>query len=74
MKERSVWARIGVTLYGSKEEIEALFTDNFQEALEKLFKEGKYKIDGDSYIPDSCIEEYDKKYGTNHMEEDCGMI
>lgn len=74
MEERSVWARIGVTLTGSKEEIEALFTDNFGEVLEKLIKDGKFKLDGDSYIPETCIAEYDERYGTNHISENCGMI
>lgn len=68
MEERSIWMRLGVTLKGTKEEIETLFSDGEEsfDVLMKILKERRFIFDGDSYIPETCVEDYNKEYGTNH--------
>lgn len=69
MEKRSIWMRLGVTLKGTKEEIESLLSDDYdlsKNALMKILKEGRYDFDGDSYIPETCVEDYNKDYGTEH--------
>lgn len=69
MEERTIWMRLGVTLKGTKEEIETLFSDDYEasrNALMKILTESRYNFDGDSYIPEPCVEEYNETYGTNH--------
>jgi hypothetical protein len=68
MDERSIWMRLGVTLKGTKEEIETLLSDGEEsyDVLMKILKERRFTFNGDSYIPQTCVEDYNKKYGTNH--------
>lgn len=68
MEERTIWMRLGVTLRGSVEEIESLLEggEASAETLDKILKEGRFDIDGDSYIPDSEVESYNEEYGTSH--------
>lgn len=75
MEERSIWMRLGVTLKGTKEEIEALFSDGEESVnvLMRILKEKHYVIDGDSYIPENCIEQYNKEHGTDHEVCDYGF-
>ena len=75
MEERSIWMRLGVTLKGTKEEIESLFNDDEKsyETLTKILKERRFEIDGDSYIPETVVEEYNKEYNTQHEVGDYGF-
>lgn len=69
MEKRSIWMRLGITLTGTKEEIEALFDDDCdtsKNALMKMLTDGNYNFDGDSYIPETCVEDYNDTYKTNH--------
>lgn len=73
MEKRRIWMRLGVTLEGTKEEIETLLSDDYdlsKNALKKILTEGRYKVDGDSYIPETCVEEYNNDYGTDHEVDD----
>ena len=63
IEQRSVWLRVGVVVYGSKEEIDALV--NGDGDLCKLLKNGQFKFCGDSYIPEPEVETYNELYNTN---------
>ncbi len=75
MEERHIWMRLGITLRGTKEEIEALFNDDDKsyETLTKILRERRFEIDGDSYIPQTVVEEYNKEYNTQHEVGDYGF-
>ena len=62
-EQRSVWLRVGVEVYGSKEEIDALVDGNGD--LNKLLRNGQFEFYGDSYIPEPEVENYNKTYNTN---------
>ena len=72
IEEKTVWMRLGVTVKGSKEEIEEIL-ENGAETGETLWNllDGKcFEIEGESYIPASVIEEYNKENGTDVEEKD----
>ena len=62
---RKIWVRLGVTIIGTKEEIENVIKGNPVTLYHLVLNEG-YSVDGESYIPESCVEEYNKTYGANH--------
>ena len=66
---RNVWMRLGVTLNGTDEEIEDLFGDDYEKskrALYDILDERRFKICGNSYIPECEVEEYNATYETEH--------
>ncbi len=66
-EQRSVWLRIGVVVTGTAEEIEALFQEEgADKALQKLLDNKQYEFDGDTYIPEYCVETYNEEYHTDH--------
>ena len=72
MEQRHVWLRLGVTVNGSPDEIESLFSQSeaADATLAKILKEGRYKIEYDTYIPEPSVEQYNASYGTNHVVGD----
>lgn len=75
MEERYIWMRLGISLRGTEEEIESLFNDddNSYEVLTKILQERRFEIIGDSYIPETVVEEYNKEYNTQHEVGDYGF-
>ena len=67
--ESSIWMRLGVTVTGSKEEIEKILQGD-EAVLACLLGKRKFNIDGETYIPSSCIEEYNNQNKTSFEEED----
>lgn len=67
--ETSVWMRLGASLLGSKEEIGKVLQGD-ETTLIQLLQERKFNIDGESYIPQSCIESYNNENGTDFEEGD----
>lgn len=67
--KEAVWLRLGITVHGSREEIEKIL-DGDTEALQKLLDAGRYKIGGETYIPGPIIEEYNEEHNTDFEEED----
>ena len=59
---RSIWARVGMTLYGTKEEINKLLTDG---DASSILNKNQYVFDGDSYIPEDCVSHYNEDYEEN---------
>lgn len=70
--ERTVWMRLGANVCGTKEEIDAVVGGD-EETLKRLVKEGKFKVGGDSYIPEQIIKMYNEQYGTQFDPGDVGF-
>lgn len=66
---RQIWLRLGITLLCDAQEIESVINGD-DETLIKLLRKCKFFVDGNSYIPESSIEEYNEDYGTNHPIKD----
>jgi DNA replication protein DnaC len=75
MEERYIWMRLGITIRGSEEEMESLFNEDKKsyETLSKILQERRFEINGDSYIPETKVEEYNKEYNTQHEVGDYGF-
>ena len=75
-KLNHVWARIGVLLSVSPEEMEILMRGNYddaQQTLLKVFVEGRAQINGDSYVPAVAVDDYNNQYGTSYESDDVDM-
>ena len=72
--ERKVWLRLGITLSGAEQDIEQVVSgaEGCEDKLIGLLKEGSFVIDGDTYIPEPCIEQYNETYDTKHEVGDVG--
>ena len=73
---RELWIRLGVSLEITEAEESAIFCgDNadIEAALAKIIADGRARLDGDSYIPSVCIEDFNEAYGTDYCTEDLGV-
>lgn len=72
---RQVWMRIGCTVRGTKEQMDAMMkSDDLRLAkytLKDMLDNGQVEIDGNTYIPERCVESYGKEYGEDI--EPCDM-
>lgn len=73
---RHVWARVGMTLDITPEEEKAIFEGDYLEgkkAVMRVIEAGRASVDGETYIPEECIRDFDEEYGTNYFdrEEEC---
>lgn len=67
-----IWARLGIEIEISPEEASVIFGEDEKASscfLQEKIRQGKFKPSGDSYIPSSCIAEFDKRYGTDYADE-----
>lgn len=66
-EKETLWLRVGVTLKGTKKEMEKILADGDDsgETLWNLLKAGKFEIDGETYIPSCSIEDYNDDNGTD---------
>jgi len=63
---RPVWMRVGISLDCTAEEAEAIMSGEGADLISEMVYEGRFSLDGDAYVPDSVVEEYDAAYGTNY--------
>lgn len=61
--------RLGITVHGTKDDIEKIIQGDHT-ALNRLLGKKSFDIDGETYIPSSVIEEYNKENQTDFDEED----
>lgn len=66
-EKRKIWLRMGVTLTGTREEIDKLINEG---DFGTMLDEGNWEFDGDSYIPDNSIDVYNNEYGENYIVKD----
>lgn len=70
---KKLWMRLGVSFEVSEDEEKAILGGDWQtssRALEKIIKEGRFTPDGDSYIPEVTVEEFNEKHGTGYEVRD----
>ena len=72
-----IWMRVGATLYLNDKEAELLLNGDNNEAkdlLKRMIYDNRFRLDGESYVPESCVEafneEYDKDYEVGDYEVD----
>ena len=76
MKE--LWIRLGVTLSLTDEEADILLNGKTSIAeCEKIVRdvigECRFLVDGNSYVPENSIDDFNKKYGTDYERGDCEL-
>lgn len=63
---RSVWMRIGCDVRGTKEQMDVIMKGEdcrlAEYTLKDMLNNGQIDIDGSCYIPESCVEDYNKEY------------
>lgn len=67
---RRLWIRLGVSLQITVAEEAVLFGDDRDaatEVLRHILAEGRFTPDGDSYIPEPTVMEYNDEYGTVYV-------
>ncbi|WP_288612666.1 hypothetical protein [uncultured Bacteroides sp.] len=67
--EASLWMRVGVTVKGSKADIEKILQGD-SDTLSRLFETLSFDINGETYIPDTVVGEYNNENGTDFDEGD----
>lgn len=65
-KNNKIWARLGVTVFVSEDERED-WLKNPNAMFKKALKEGRVKLDGDTYFPEEANENIDY-FGENYNE------
>lgn len=70
--ERYLWMRLGVGLRISEAEEAVIFANDgrAERLLQKIIAEGRFVPDGDTYIPELTVEEYNQEYGTEYETGD----
>lgn len=67
-RNNSIWMRLGVSVFGSAEEIDNVLNEEHLQLI-KLLREGRFEINGDTYIPDTSVDEYNQTNGTHYTEQ-----
>ena len=70
-----IWCRIGATLYLNEKELDILLSednDKAKDLLKRMIYDNRFRLDGESYIPESSIaafnEEYNKEYAVDDYD------
>ncbi len=71
-KNRSVWMRAGVTLNMTEQEYDIIMSGSpeGEELVKEILKRGDFEFDGDSYIPESEMEQCNIEYGSEYETGD----
>lgn len=67
--EESIWVRAGMTVQGGKRNIERILGGDAG-TLHEMLEAGSYGIDGETYIPATVVEEYNREHDTDFEERD----
>lgn len=72
---KTLWGRAGVSFHITDEEAEAILGDNadgteIAKTMQKIVAEGRYEMDGNSYIPADCVTVFNRRYGTDFCDND----
>ena len=75
---RQVWMRIGCTVRGTKEQMDVIMKGEdcrlAEYTLKDMLNNGQVEIDGNTYIPERCVESYSKEYGEDIEPFDIDVI
>ena len=69
---KKLWLRVGMSVDFTDEEIESIFSgcDNGIDLVQNAIKEGRYFLDGETYIPALAVEDFNDEYGTDYEQTD----
>lgn len=70
---RKIWMRLGISIEMFEGEEEKIFGEDKEaaaEAIRKIVIDGRFLLDGDSYIPETAVEGFNDLYGTKHTEDE----
>ena len=73
---KEIWMRLGVTLHLTDDEVNAILSwgDESGNAVKNVIAAGRFDVNGDSYIPADCVEDFDDENGTSfHTGDDIGF-
>ena len=68
-----LWCRIGATLYLNEKEADLLLNGDNNEAkdlLKRMIYDNRFRLDGESYVPESSIEEFNEMYDKHYQEDE----
>ena len=62
---KDVWVRVGASFSLTEEEIQAVFSgeDGMKSVMKRAYAEGRFRMDGESYIPQPVVEDMNQRYG-----------
>lgn len=66
---RELWMRLGVTMQITEEEEADILGEDWEKsdkAIRAVIESGRYRPDGEAYIPETIVEAYNENYGTNY--------
>lgn len=69
METKELWIRLGATLQITAEEEAAIFScsdHHMADAIKKIIAAGRYRLDGDTYVPEPVVEEFNAQNGTSY--------
>lgn len=71
---QELWIRLGVQLHITRAEAEALLgsvdPSAPTETFHQILKEGRFTVEGESYIPAPAVEKYNAKYDAEYVPAD----
>ena len=68
-----LWCRIGATLYLNESEADILLGDDdikAKDLLKRMIYDNRFRLDGESYVPESCVEAFNEEYGKDYEEDE----
>lgn len=69
---RKLWIRLGVTIEITKAEEKMIFCNDdlrMADTLRTVIADGRFCLDGETYIPSEAVRAYNKAYGTDYEVE-----
>lgn len=73
---RKIWMRLGVSIEMFENEEKKIFGEDKEaaaEAVRKIVCDGRFLLDGDSYIPETSVEDFNSLYGTKYAEDEINV-
>ena len=70
-----LWCRIGATLYVDDKEADILLSDGSDDTkakdlLKQLIYDNRFRLDGESYVPESSVAAFNEEYGKEYAVDD----
>lgn len=76
MNEKLLWIRLGAYLTLTDEEADVILSSDEAAAsatLKKVVAEGRFRFNGDSYIPAASVDSFNQTYGGDAEISDIGF-
>ena len=68
-----LWCRIGATLYLNESEADILLGEDdikSKDLLKQLIYDNRFRLDGESYVPESSVAAFNEEYGKDYAVDD----